>query len=229
MPISSTTQLHRILVLLLFFVAIQFARQGQAQNSPACDSIYISNFRFDTIPGQLALEGANESSLAINYPGFIFFDTNMDTLAREVVDYFIMGNLPTTYKLVIKNPINLPQSGFLSVYGGFYDTLYCTWPVVLQDTPLTINKPIYGEVSLYPNPVATRSTNGLVSLRWTARGIDAPYSATVFNLSGQVVAELPRIGMHPVFSVADWTPGLYLVQVRTYDQRQICIRKLLVQ
>jgi hypothetical protein len=210
--------------MLLFVFAMLFARQGQAQNSPACDSVSITNFRFDTMPGQLALEAANISSNGFGYPGFIFFDSNMDTLAKETVDYFGIWNSPQTHKLVIKNQINSPQTGFLSLYGGFYDTLYCTWPVTLQDTPLAATESLYGEIEMSPNP-----SSGQVKLRWTQQGINTPASATVFNLRGQIVAELPRIGLNPVFSVEDWTPGLYLVQIRTADQQQICLKKLLVR
>lgn len=221
---STTTFSHRLLALLFFFVALLFAGQSQAQSLTACDSVYITNFRFDTTPGQLALDAANESHILFGYPGFIFFDSNMDTLAKETVNYFGIGNFPQPHKMVIQNTINLPQAGFLGLTVGFHDTLLCLWPITLQDTPVAITEAMYGEVDLYPNP----ATN-LVRLKWTLEGLDAPTSATVFNLNGQIVAELPRLDLNPVFSVSDWPPGLYLVQIRTADQSQIGVRKLLVR
>jgi hypothetical protein len=126
-----------------------------AQNFPACDSLDISCCEYNVFgPNTITITVTNNSSVLFDYPSFVLFDANMDTIAMETVTYFGIGTNPQPHTMTIVAPLNLPMTGFLNLYTLFFDTLACSFPFTVPDTMTGIN-PISQQgigILVQPNP-----------------------------------------------------------------------------
>lgn len=102
-------------------------------NLPACDSLVIVSIEYsafnDTV---IELTVSNNSSVLFDYPGFILFDSNGDTLAMETVNYFGIGQGPQVHVLAIRPSATLPTGSFngtLELWTGFYVDHPCTFNI----------------------------------------------------------------------------------------------------
>lgn len=145
-------------VLVVILMAIKISG---AQNIPACDSLQVECCSFDLTQNTITLIASNYSSYLFDYPGFILYDSDLDTVAFETVNYFgISVSQPHTLNII--HPFELPFDGILELYVLFYDSLTCTFEVTIPDTittNLTNNKLSYLE--LYPNPATNFLFAGL--------------------------------------------------------------------
>ena len=135
-------------LLFLFCFSIRCILFGQQFS---CDSVQISSIQLSTINPTIEVVVKNTNIDIISYPGFIMFNSNGDTLAKESVNYFGIGWTYQLHELNIINPINLPLNGYLELHSLFYDTLFCTFPYTL-DTTLNSGIIIANNIKVFPNP-----------------------------------------------------------------------------
>lgn len=125
-----------------------------SQNLPECDSVVIDCCSYNTYnPNTVDIEVSNYSNNIFSYPGFILFDLNMDTIAKETVNYYGIG-WNQIHSLNIVQPIDLPFEGFLELHTGFYYSHLCTFPITIPDTVQTsIDSDELVDLVVYPNPI----------------------------------------------------------------------------
>ena len=135
-------------VLFIFFLSGLLFQQAHAQ-SP-CDSLYIQNVQYSATNSDIiAITVLNENTgWWFNYPGFILYDQNGDTLAQETVDFFGIGTGVQVHHLVVNSNAQIPSGSFpatIELYTGFGDSLMCTWQqsVELCPTDSCIQAEIY--------------------------------------------------------------------------------------
>ena len=161
-------------LLLLFMLPLV----SMAQNLPQCDSLVIDCCALgnDTI----TLNASNSTTVLFDYPGFILFDSNMDTIAKENVTYFGISAGPQPHLMVVMAPLILPFTGCLNLYYMFYDSLGCSFPITIADTSTGIRHLLYQtDVAVYPNP-----SNGNFILETNA---NSNQSVEIYNLVGDLI------------------------------------------
>jgi hypothetical protein len=140
--------------LTLLFIIFLLPVILRPQNIPACDSLVIECCSFDVTQNTVTLIASNYSSYLFDYPGFILYNSDMDTVAIETVNYFGIGT-EQPHSLNIIHPFELPFEGILELYVLFFDSLTCTFEVIIPDTITTSAKNFkFEELSIFPNPVA---------------------------------------------------------------------------
>jgi len=96
-----------------------------------CAQLTVEQLQYDAFnPAALELVVNNQSNEIFSYPSFTLVGTQGDTLAREQVSFFGIGAGPQAHYMVAEPGITFPASPFdatLLLFGGFGDTLYCTW------------------------------------------------------------------------------------------------------
>jgi len=96
-----------------------------------CTELNVEHLQYDAFnPAALELVVNNQSSEIFSYPSFMLVGTQGDTLAREQVSFFGIGTGPQAHYMVAEPGVTFPTSPFdatLLLYGGFGDTLYCSW------------------------------------------------------------------------------------------------------
>ncbi|HPE54860.1 MAG TPA: T9SS type A sorting domain-containing protein [Bacteroidales bacterium] len=159
-----------------------------AQNMPACDSLLIECCDFNLTENSMIITAENQSSVLFDYPGFVILDANEDTIASETVNYFGIGWGPQQHTLSIYNAPELPFSGTLKLYTWFYESLSCTFDIIIPDTTLnntsSHNK---NDINIYPNPC-----NDQLWISWDDE-TDAPLQLSILNMNGQVVKEIKGV------------------------------------
>ena len=117
-------------------VALTFATAVISQ--PICsdlDIISVTYAPFSDTVVQVVVE--NNGSDIFDYPGFILFDQNGDTLAKEVVNTFGIG-ASSVHLLNFHPNANIPTGPFmatLELWTGFYQLLACTWNMTVDLCP----------------------------------------------------------------------------------------------
>ncbi|MBT8196472.1 MAG: T9SS type A sorting domain-containing protein [Bacteroidia bacterium] len=117
----------RYILYSIFFLLVS-AGFCQAQLTK-CDSLYIQNIEYAPFNDSLiAVYVYNESSDIFSYPGFILYDANGDTVAKEIVNYFGIGNEQVHY-MTIQPGVVVQENfnGTIELWSGFYSTLECTY------------------------------------------------------------------------------------------------------
>lgn len=103
-----------------------------------CALVTIEHLQYDAFdPSAVELVVNNQSNELFSYPGFVLVDDQGDTLAREQVSFFGIGNGPQAHYLSADPDVTILTGVFdatLLLFGEFGDTLYCTWP--LEDITL---------------------------------------------------------------------------------------------
>ena len=196
------------LLLLLMLAPMMVS----AQFTFTCDSVIINCCWLDTpAQGEIMLTASNFNSDVIGYPGFILFDSNNDTIAKETVNYFGIGWGPQAHTMVVMNQPTLPFTGYLELWGGFWDTLRCTFPVTIADTLLVgLPTPVAPVFSLYPNP-----TTDVLNLSLEAPANDYGWTINVHDMRGRLVHASVLQGIQGQISTNGWgLPGLYMLTVR---------------
>lgn len=209
--------------LKLITAIILLSASVQAQNLPACDSLIINCCTFTSNPGTFTIQVSNYSSVLFDYPGFILFDSNMDTIAIETVNYFGISIGPQPHTLNIVVPLILPFSGFLNLYTGFYDSLACSFPFTIPDTITGINNSqINSEIKILPNPAS-----GKVFI--TAPGFSAGHqlSLDIFNPMGRVVYHEGIVKFPLQLALDKINAGIYFTRI-TCPELNIDIKQKLI-
>lgn len=109
-----------------------------------CDVTILNN---DTI----SLYVHNDAQMEIfSYPGFKLKDGSSNVVAMETVNYFGIGTFDQIHNLNIVQAFPLPFTGTLELWGGFYDTLYCVFPITITTNSI---QELENKIAVYPNPV----------------------------------------------------------------------------
>jgi len=123
-------------IILALTVLLSCSASLRAQS--VCDSLDIDvmyNAFYDSL---IEIHVVNHSSMFFSYPGFIIYDSNNDTVAKEDVNLF--GIAQSSSHILQRYP-NMPVSssfaGQLEFYTDFYDTLRCTFPMNFDLCPDT--------------------------------------------------------------------------------------------
>ncbi len=208
------------------FLKIQFimflfsSSSALGQNFPACDSLTINCCTFNTGGSNtISLSASNYSSVLFDYPGFILFNSNMDTIAVETVNYFGIGGGPQDHIMNIVAPITLPFAGFLNLYILFNDTLACSFPITIPDTTtgILVVSVAKSAIEIVPNPVGNESfvkiNTGILK--------QGNVVIKIFKAEGQVVRnEILHFGNSTAtdINIQNLLQGFYIVQVEQNGQ-----------
>src|SRR5512145_1261293 len=123
-------------VLTVFLIIFMLPELSRSQNIPACDSLVIECCSFEVSQNTVTLEASNYSSYLFDYPGFILYNADMDTVAIETVNYYGISTGQPHWLNIIQ-PFSLPFNGIFELYVLFYDSLTCTFEVTIPDTVTT--------------------------------------------------------------------------------------------
>ncbi|MEK9620515.1 MAG: T9SS type A sorting domain-containing protein [Flavobacteriales bacterium] len=190
-------------LLFLFCFSIRCILFGQQFS---CDSVQISSIQLSTVNPTIEVVVKNSNIDIISYPGFIMFNSNGDTLAKESVNYFGIGWTYQLHELNIINPINLPLNGYLELHSLFYDTLVCTFPYTL-DTSLNSVIIIVNNIKVFPNP-------SIDDITITVNNFNGNIQTEVFDLIGNKL----QTTNETTISLRDYSKGIYLLKVAYGDR-----------
>lgn len=193
---------------------------AMAQSPDPCDSLFLQCcIIHPDNTNLLHLEASNHSDDIFDYPGFVLYNTNGDTIAKEIVNYFGIGWNYQPHDLVLYETFTLPFEGVLELYMLFYDTLACTIPISIADTVLTAENTDIAISSIYPNPV-------FETLHVLMEPSDAGF--TISDISGKTF-DLPfqRQETGILIEVSMLPPGIYfLTMVNEHNKKNIKFCKL---
>ena len=209
-------------LLILFFIPLL----SNAQNLPACDSLVIYCCTFDTLgPNTFTIYASNYSQTELfDYPGFVLFNPAMDTIAKETVNYFGIGQGPQPHTLQIVAPLVLPFQGYLNLYKLFYVELACSFPFEIPDTANGVgdlNKNL--ALKIYPNPAMEE-----VQMEFSQFASGKNFSLSVSDVMGNVVEEKSVSASVFSFPVHNLATGVYLVRVTDEKKSVTGQQKLIV-
>ena len=208
------------LLLVLFLLS---ATLSHSQNLPACDSLIITCCVFDsTGPNTLTIYADNYSSELFDYPGFMLFDSAMNIIAMETVNYFGIGTGPQPHTMDIILPLILPFNGQLNLYTGFYDSLACIFPFSISDTITGINDLRSGtSLEVFPNPASS-----IVNFRFGENPV-ASYFVFVSDVMGKEVMSA-EISASSSLSLDNFEEGIFFLHFMDYNHINIGSRVLIV-
>ncbi len=145
---------------------------GGATDCDSLDIISIHWAAFDQ--ARIIVTAANGSSDLFDYPGFVLLDTEGDTIAKETVNYFGIGQNPQQHPLemvpgyVVDGDI---ITGELHLWSGFYTEQECQWSGTWELCPASECTTVF--------PYLWNLGNALVE-------VDIPYS--ISDPDGQISA-----------------------------------------
>ena len=187
-----------------------------AQNLPACDSLLIECCDFSLTENSMIITAENQSSVLFDYPGFVILDANEDTIAKETVNYFGIGWGPQQHTLSIYNAPDLPFTGTLKLYTWFYESLSCTFDIIIPDTFLnntsSHNK---NDINIYPNPC-----NDQLWISWDDK-TNAPIQISIIDMNGHLVKEIKNnLSRAQVLNIdlTELEAGLYFLNIQTEEK-----------
>ncbi|MBK9731478.1 MAG: T9SS type A sorting domain-containing protein [Chitinophagaceae bacterium] len=187
------------------FVMLFFPFLSIGQNLPQCDSLVIQCCGLGN--DSLTIQVANPTAELFDYPGFILFNSNMDTIAKETVNYFGIGMWPQQHILKVLAPLELSFNGYLNLYSWFYDSLSCSFPITIPDT---ISSGIYTDnqqgFRVYPNP-----TKG--SFRIESGFQTGDFTLRILNVLGEVISESEYSITASLPFLIEGVPGLYVIEL----------------
>ncbi len=166
----------------LFIIALLplvFGQSVFSQNA-FCDSVYINSVRFDPFSDSIIVVSLNWQALHfISYPGFILYDANGDTVAREQVNFFGIGMGDAHHALVAYNyphQHGAQFQGTLQLWSGFYQQLECTYAV---------------DEILWPTSDCTELV--LAGTNFFAQELNQTVTADILDHNGNVVATYDHV------------------------------------
>ena len=212
----------------LSFLLIFLSSLSSAQNWQACDSLDISCCQYNVFgPNTITITVTNNSSVLFDYPSFVLFNSNMDTVAIETVNYFGIGSNPQSHTMNIVAPLNLPMTGYLNLYSLFFDTLACSFPFTVPDTVIGIADVQHAGYALkaYPNPVAE---NGEIEIQLNGLSpgsVELKITDTTGRISGDTSITIDANGNGKAM-VNLHSQGCYFITVR---QDRIFLSEILIR
>ena len=113
------------LLCLLLFSLNAFAQDP-------CDGIEFQSISYNAFTDTAVIvHVTNNGPELFSYPGFILINNQGDTFAMEMVNFFGIGQ-ESIHSLEIRPGVMDPAdvfTGVLELHTGFYDSLWCSWPI----------------------------------------------------------------------------------------------------
>lgn len=197
---------------LFVFLTGFFGNSAWSQTN--CDSLIIDCCDFQLIGNDTVfLTVENTATQAgYGYPGFILLNDMGDTMAMETVNYFGIGMGQQVHVLDVLNQIDIPFTGTLQLWGGFYDTLYCEFPVFII---ASIDENEH-HIDVYPNPVTDY-------VQFT--GVESG-TYDLYTVGGKSV-KLEQSFTHGMIDVRDLPSGMYFIEIQSTELRSAVKTKIL--
>lgn len=150
---------------------------------PSCDDLDPISVQWGMFSDTaITVHVTNAASGGFDYPGFILFDANGDTLAMETTNLFGIS-IDSWHTLSIHPDAEIPSGEFtgrLELWTGFYDVLACTWDQSFDLCPAAECVTVH--------PYMNNFGDGLVegSFSWTVNDEDGTVASGVFELTGEI-------------------------------------------
>lgn len=114
---------------LIPFFLLLFATTAFAQ-SP-CDALNLVSVGYSPFTDSVIVVSVENNNIneIFDYPGFVLIDSNGDTVAKEIVNYFGIGEQSVHHLQVRPGVHDVAQNfiGHLQLYSGFYEDFECEW------------------------------------------------------------------------------------------------------
>lgn len=197
---KKNTLLLSILLLLLL--------GNRSFSQTNCDSLQIDCCNFELLGNDtISLVATNTSTQEIfDYPGFLLLDQNDDTLAQETVNYFGIGLGAQTHYLSVQNSITFSMEGTLELWGLFYDTLYCSYPITINS--IGIDENLMNDLNVYPNPVLST-----VKLSEIESGL---YS--IYSTDGKIITA-EQVFNNFLIDLSKLSHGAYILEIKSTTEK----------
>ncbi len=198
----------------LIFACLTGFVYNSAWSQTNCDSLIIDCCDFQHIGNDTLLLTVENTATqtGYDYPGFILLNDMGDTLAMETVNYFVLGTWQQVHTLDVLMPINPPFTGTIQFWGGFYDTLYCEFQMLItasvDENELNIE--------VYPNPVVD-----YVQLTGVQSG-----TYDLFTIGGKAIRR-EQTFTNASIDVRDLPSGLYFIEIQSPLLKDIFKTKIL--
>ncbi len=141
--------------ILLFVFSLFCYKSSNAQSY--CDSLEVQVAYHPFFDSLLEIRVHNQSQHFFNYPAFVVLNANNDTVAKEVVNLFGIGQYSIHVANISPAFLSAPDfSGTLQLYEGFFDTLSCSFPYEFKLCPTTC-KPLTVSIANYGSASVTGS------------------------------------------------------------------------
>lgn len=216
----------RVVVFLLCILGPGFSDTLRAQDF--CDSISLDSVRYNVQMAKFYAHFNNRHQSfmnAINYPSLYLLDQNGDTLADSPNNSFVFGTGAwVREEFDVRSPLVLPLHGSIELYGGFGDSLFCTFPLYINSSgALHLGETdIASGVDLFPNPASSS-----FSLQWDVGNFE---SYEILDYTGKIVDVGIVDKNEKVFTVnsSDWSRGLYVIRMYR-SSGQPAVEKVLIE
>lgn len=142
---------------LISSLALVFAF-GAANGQTFCDSIMVESINYSPFTDTaIYVHIYNNSSEMVDYPGFVLINSNGDTVAKESVNFFVLGQ--ESYHMLevypgVNDPLT-PFEGELHLWEGFWQTQLCVWP---------INQGLCGDSPCHESIIAMNNWGGAIAI-----------------------------------------------------------------
>lgn len=211
--------MKKILLILFFLISVK----GFTQNLPACDTLIINCCDLSLIGSDTVMLYANNpSSVLFDYPGFVILDSNMDTIAKETVNYFGIGQGFQTHYMSLYSPLILPFNGTLELHTGFFTALACSWPLHIADTTNGVEDVFMNStIDIFPNPATNIVIVAVKNSTLNSR-------LSIFDLTGREIKTSNEVSEKVQIDVSDMQAGVYLLQLYDKNATVISATKLVV-
>ena len=115
-------------ISIIIFCLFSFYANAQEP----CDGLEIQSLSYTAFNDtSIIIHITNSGSEGFSYPGFILINNVGDTFAMESVNFFGIGQ-ESIHSLEIRPGVMDPADifdGTLELHTGFYDSLWCSWPI----------------------------------------------------------------------------------------------------
>jgi len=123
---------------------------------PTCADLDLISIQWSTFSDTAVTVHVTNATTGFDYPGFILFDANGDTLAKETVGLFAIGN-DSWHTLTIHPDADIPSgafSGTVELWTGFYSDLACSWERTIDLCPSNECTTVYPTINNFGNGLA---------------------------------------------------------------------------
>ncbi|MEO6166924.1 MAG: T9SS type A sorting domain-containing protein [Chitinophagales bacterium] len=197
----------------------------KSQNLPQCDSLVITCCAFDSLGlNTISIYVANPSSELFAYPGFVLLDNNLDTIAKETVNYFGIGTWPQAHTMTIVAPLTLPFTGYLELHTLFYQEFACSFPFTIADTTTTINEITADKtIVVFPNPFVDELHIALAQY-----SVSSEVRLSIVDVMDREVYTANKKQLPATLSLNGMKPGIYFLRITNTNNQPIQIQKVVV-
>lgn len=154
-----------------------------------CEDLTIASIQWATFTDTAIMVHVLNEEVGFDYPGFILFDANGDTLASEVVNLFAIG-MDSWHTLVLHPDAEIPNgefTGTLELWTGFYTDLACTWQRPIDLCPATECVTVHPYIGNFGGALVSGT------FQWSISDENGPVASGTFNLSGEDQSDMADV------------------------------------